>query len=98
MSQLGIPGVVPSGVGAMMPLYGPHGSYLIEDVNGLSLNGYPGVGRIQLQGQQQNMTEQAPGAVTPTLGTTAPATVTTPYKWVKVLSADGTQCFMPIWK
>jgi hypothetical protein len=39
------------------------------------------------------------GGGSATLGANSPATVlTAPYRWVRVLAADGTVCFMPIWK
>jgi hypothetical protein len=39
------------------------------------------------------------GAGAALLGANSPATVlAAPYKWIRVLAADGTVCFMPIWK
>jgi len=38
------------------------------------------------------------GAATCTLGTTSPATVTTPYKWIKVVLSDASVGYIPVWK
>ena len=39
------------------------------------------------------------GAGSALLGSNCPATtLTSPYKWIRVLASDGTVCFLPIWK
>jgi hypothetical protein len=41
---------------------------------------------------------ESTGATTATLGTASPATVTTPYTWIKMRSSDNTIVYFPVWK
>jgi hypothetical protein len=38
------------------------------------------------------------GAVATNLSNAPTGTTATPYKWVSVMSADGTACWLPLWK
>jgi hypothetical protein len=95
MSQLGIPGVVPSGVGAVSPIVFPSGGK-IADYLGNEIDLTATIFKIYAIQQNNN---DSVGAGTPQLGANCPATtLTAPYKWIKMYSSDGYFVYVPAWK
>jgi hypothetical protein len=90
MSQLGIPGALPSGVGAVPPIVFPSGGKIVDD----------GLGNIAISSGQLKNGQDGTGAGTAVLsGANCPAvTVGAPHVWVKMIASDGDQVFLPAWK
>jgi hypothetical protein len=58
-------------------------------------------GRIYLYGTMANVESslESTGVGTAQFGTNSPAvTLTAPYKWLTVVTSDGSTCYIPMWK
>jgi hypothetical protein len=103
MSQLGIPGALPSGVGAVLPVIISSGGKIVDSGGGTAqfLSFVDFNQQVTFEDFLKNnaSVNEVTAAGTPLLGANCPAsTLSAPYKWWKIKLSDNSLVFIPAWK